>query len=157
MQSTEVTIKGQKYKIDQMTPFVAGRVYGWLKGAAIKFARDDNGQSNGFDRQAVVKPEEQKELADGSVKFTWTIAPSAISEEACEKIQKYALQSCWYFDASTSAPCQMLVGGNVAAPFLKDDAPGVDELVLKSLQYSISPFFLKELLEMQSAAPTTAQ
>ena len=155
MQSKDVTVSGRKYKIEQMTPFVAGRVYGWLKGAAIKFAREDKGQPSAPDRSQVPSQEEQREIADGSVKYTWSIAPSTISEEACEKIQRYALQVCRYYDAATNAACDLLVNGQIADAALRDDGPGVDSLILLSLQFSCSPFFSRELVEMFPPTPTT--
>jgi hypothetical protein len=154
MQSKDVTVNGKKYHIEQMTPFVAGRVYGWLKGAAIEFSRRDKGQTSAPDRNQTPSPEEQQEIADGSVEYTWSIAPSTISEEACEKIQRYALQVCRYYDAPTNAPCDLLVNGRIADAALQENGPGVDDLVLKSLQLSCSPFFLRELLKMFPATPT---
>lgn len=152
MQTKEVTVSGRKYKIEQMTPFLAGRVYGWLKGAIIQFARKETPTNSAPDVRQLT-PEEQKEAADGSVKYSWALAPSNISEEACEKIQRYALQQCKYFDAATQAPCDLLVGGQIADAALREDGPGVDALIVESLKFSISPFFLKELLEMTQTAP----
>ena len=128
-----------------MTPLVGGRVYGWLRVAALKYAE---GKIQGVQEQPT--PEDPSELANGTVGFCWMIAPMALSEESCEKIQRYALQSCSYYDAATQAPCALLVNGQIADAALRDDGPGVDELVIASLQFSISPFFLKGLL---AAAP----
>jgi hypothetical protein len=96
-------------------------------------------------------PEEQTELADGSVEFAWSIAPSNISQEACEKIQRYALEACSYYDGATNAPCSLLVNDQIADPVLREDGPAVNELIVKSLQLSVSPFFLKELRDATAA------
>ena len=153
MQTKDVTVSGRKYRIEQMVPLMAGRVKGWLWSASIKFARDDRGQTAPAESRSLT-PAELQELAEGSVKYAWSIAPSSISEEACEKIQRYALQQCKYFDASTQAPCDLLVGNTIADAALKDDGPGIDELIVHSLQFSVSPFFSKELAErLNPAAP----
>jgi hypothetical protein len=154
MKTKDVIVSGRKYQISKMTPLVAVRIHGWLVYVALKFAQ---GQTQAPpDSVGEAPPANLQEQAEGTVKMLWLMAPSALNEESCEKIQRYALQSCCYYDAATSAPCTLVVNGNFVDKALEEDAVGVSNLITESLVFSISPFFAEGLTKVQRATPQKA-
>lgn len=143
----DVTIDGKKYQLSKMTAMVASRIHNWLVTASIKFqAEQQNITTPAAEEEALHEEERKKDpqkAAAATVAMLWLLSSSTLSEEACTKIQNYALRSCsLYPDDGVGMPSPiMLADGRWAVKALETDATAVNQLVIESLQFNISPFF----------------
>jgi hypothetical protein len=143
-----VEVNGSRYELSKMTALVSSRIHGWLLFASVDYARRANqGQTSDPEpskpeEAAVVDPAVQ---AEGAVALLWTWAASCLSEETLTKIQNYALKACSSFPQTGDGLAMpvMMAEGRWADNKLEQDAVAVNTLVLKSLQFSIAPFFLR--------------
>lgn len=146
----EFTIGNQRYQIGKMTPLIASRVHNWILSGAAKLAQDQpDVPSNGNAPDASIaelSPEERQARADAIVAGTWVMASTLFSEELCEKVQMHCLLQCSQFapgDNGDAPPVPIIsANGRWAVKSLEQDALAVNQLILASLKFNISPFFL---------------
>lgn len=141
-----------KYRLSKMSPLIASRIHGWLVYVALNFAQQQQDKPE-IKSDAPVIALDVKEQADGTVKMLWLMAPSALSEEACTKIQMYALRACEQYDPNNVTVPVLMADGRFAARGLEEDAVAVSELITRSLQFSLSPFFIEGLQAARAATP----
>ena len=119
----EVSVNGKTYLVGKMTPLVASRIHGWLVYVSLKFIQEQANKSIQPESAQETVEVDAKTQAEGMTEAMWLFSPSALSEETCEKIQRYALKVCSYPDGATNAPIPVLMqDGRWTDKTLEDDA-----------------------------------
>lgn len=139
-QFKDIVIGDRRYRIKKMDALPASRIHNWILSGASKLAQES--KDNQAEPESKLTPEQK---AEGLVVGVWIMASTLFSEELCEKTQIHCLQCCQQFPLeSTEAPPTpvMMSDGRWVTQDLKTDSVTVNKLVLETLKFNISPFFL---------------
>jgi hypothetical protein len=147
----DVELSGKRYQLTKMTPFVASRVHGWLKYTSVQYSQQqikEHPEIIATAQATAAAPRENLvEFAEGVVGFMWTLASSFLSEETYMKVQNYAMRGVFVYPEPTN-PIQtplpvLMADGRFSVSELEQNAADVNTLILRSLEFSIAPFFLE--------------
>jgi hypothetical protein len=145
----DVTIGGQRYQLNLITPADASWIKNLLVSVVMKQMNASN-QAQSPEQDAKQQTElaklSREERAEGAVAIQWMMCASGLSEDVYKRVQRCALLSCRVYDQSGVTSLVMLPDGRWATKGLPvdlaQDGPAVDELIGEALKFSIAPFFI---------------
>lgn len=152
METKDVTIDRHRFQLGRMTPLVGSRILNVLISSSVKTISEAS-QSEDKTGQASFNALSSEEKARDTVATLWMLAAANTSEEIYSQLQKYSLQACAiYVGESDAPPIPVLAkNGRWADRTLEEDVKTVNKLILESLQFNLSAFFLESALSVVEA------
>lgn len=133
----DVEINGQKFQIKKMTAMTGSWLSNLLVATALKLA------SGAPDAEAQpqddLSPEERATAMIGAL---WLTAGSTLTEEQYARIQHKSLSCCARHIEGGNPISVMMSDGRFADKELEQDGVMVGRLIMESLTFNLTPFFL---------------
>jgi hypothetical protein len=137
----DVIIGDKRFRISKMTPLIACRIYNWILSGSMDLVKRLDSTKNQPD-DSNIESLDPVIRADQTVSMVWRMASTAWAEELVEKVQVHAMRTIAVYPNDDGPPLPVLVDTRWTDRDLESDALTVDKLVLESLKFNISPFFI---------------
>lgn len=146
--SRQLKVGDQNFQIKRISAELGAWILNIMMSAMFKLANSDDGAAQHEESQ--IDPVEK---ANEIVAAMWISASTVISPDTYKQIQRYCLQACNIEIGGNPVPLVDLKG-RWAAPELETNLPVVNQLIVETLQFNISPFFIESALKNKREAAT---
>jgi hypothetical protein len=135
--SMDVKIGESTYRISRLTADKGS----WIRGVLISAIMKQQDEST-TDNSGELDKIDPVERANGLVAAMWLLSAGTVDQETYRRVQMNCLQVCSIIPEGLDPLPILMKDGKWAFKELEYDAATVDEIVVKTLQFNLSPFFL---------------
>jgi hypothetical protein len=144
MLTKDITIGGQRYQLNPMTPEAASRIFNLLVATNMNLLKGtpkaDQAKEKALWEMTVA------ERTESAAESVWLLGASSLPEKEYSRVQHVALRAVKAYDAQGNTSVILMTDGSWATKGmtvdLSQDAALVKQLIAESLKFNLAPLFL---------------